>query len=105
MLRSLPLVLVEVWVIIPTPPWNFARKEVLFLFNLDRLVVSARILASLGSELVHYFANTMLLYFSVTVCSSYPDGNYVPVSQSSFVLLMKKIRIEFGTDNIALNIW
>ena len=38
-------------------------KDRLFLSNLDKLVVSARILASLGSVLVHSFAANMLFYF------------------------------------------
>ena len=40
-------------------------KDKSFFSNLYRQVVSARILASLGSVLFHYFSVTMLLYLSV----------------------------------------
>ena len=59
------------------------------LSNLDRWVVSAIILAYLGSVLVHYFAVSVLLYFSVTLWMGFTYGNYVPASQSSFVLSIK----------------
>ena len=37
-----------------------------FIFsNLDRRVINAGILVSIGSILVYYFAETTLLYFSV----------------------------------------
>ena len=54
------LVLVQIWVLLSRHPCTVARTEVLFLFNLDRQVVSAIILAYLGSVLVHYFSATML---------------------------------------------
>ena len=68
------------------PPWNVASTEVLFLSNFYRKVVSAIILASMGSVLVHSFADTVLLYFSVAVWMSYPDGTSVPMYQSYFFL-------------------
>ena len=52
---------------LPPPPCNVARTDVLFFSNPDRGVVSEGILASLGSVLVHYFVATMLLYFSVAL--------------------------------------
>ena len=65
---------------------NVASTEVLFLSNLYRKVVSAIILASMGSVLVHYFDDTVLLYFSVAVWMSSPDGTSVPMYQSYFFL-------------------
>ena len=92
----------QIWVLLPFLPLNFASTEVLFLSDLDRQVVSSRILVSLGYLLVHSFASTMLLYFSVVLRMSYPYGTYVPVSQSSLVFSMKLMNVEFGTDNRSL---
>ena len=61
-----------------------------------------RILASLGSVLVHYFAAIMLLYFSVELWMSYTDGTYVTVYQSSLVLSTKVLKVEFGPENRSL---
>ena len=43
--------------------FNFFNERSFVLYNLDRRVVSARILVSLGSVLVHYCDDTILLYF------------------------------------------
>ena len=80
--------------------------EELFLFfsNIYRRAVSARILASLGSVLVHYFSANMLFYLSFAFLISSPSVTYIPVSQSSLVLSMKLLRVELVADNISLKI-
>ena len=47
------------------PPHLTVSITEVFFSNLDRRVVSARILASLGYVLVHYFDATVVLYFSL----------------------------------------
>ena len=104
MLGPLSLVLVRVWVLLPHPPWNFSMIEV-FFSNLDIRVVSAIVLVFLGSALVHYFSGAILFYFLVAFRVSSPDGGSAPVYQSSFVISMKLFNVNFGLDNIELNIW
>ena len=65
---------------LPPTPLTVARTEVLFLYILDRRVVSARILVFLGSVLVPYCADTSLLYLSAEFCLSYLAGTSIPVS-------------------------
>ena len=57
-------------------------KEIIFvLYKSDRRVVNARILVSLGSVLVPYCADTILLYFSAALWMSYLDGTSLPVNK------------------------
>ena len=67
--------------------------------NLDRQVVIARIVSSLGSDLVHFPPASMLFYFSVAFWMSNPAGTSVLVYQSYLFLPMKLLKVEFGTDN------
>ena len=64
LLGYLILVLVLVWVLLPPLIWNFQKNKI-SLSKLHKNFVSASVLAYLGIFLVHYFADTMLLYFSV----------------------------------------
>ena len=64
-----------------SPPLTVARTEVLFLYNLYRRVVIAIIVVSLGSVLVHYCADTILLYLSAALWMIYIDGTSLPVSK------------------------
>ena len=50
-------------------------------YNVYSLIVVARIWASLGSILVHYFSATVLLNLSVLFLISSPISTYVPVYQ------------------------
>ena len=103
LLGSLPLVLVRFWVMLPPPPSTVSIKKVLCSSNLDRRVVSARSLTSLGSVFVHYFAATMLLYLSVAFLMRSPATTSVHVYQSYLVLSMKRLKVEFCPENKALN--
>ena len=68
-------------------------------------VVSAIILGFMGSVLVHYFAATVLMYFSGALWVSLSAGTYFPVYQSFFFISMKLLRVEFGPDSRSLNRW
>ena len=94
--------LVRIWFLLLPPPLTVASTEVLFLYNLDRRLVSARILEYLGSLLVRSFDYTMLLYFSLAFWMSYCSGTYLPVSQSYLFLSMK---VEIVPYNIDDNYW
>ena len=61
--------------------------------------------ASFGYVLVYYFTVVVLLYFSVSISVGSTDGASVPVYQSSLLLSMKLFKVEFGPDNIALEMW
>ena len=63
------------------------------LYNLDKIVVSAIILSSLGSVFIEYSTGTMLLYFSVAFWMSYPARTSFPVYQSYLVLSMKLFKV------------
>ena len=94
--------LVRIWFLLLPPPLTVASTEVLFLYNLDRRLVSARILEYLGSLLVRSFDYTMFLYFSLAFWMSYYSGTYLSVSQSYLVLSMK---VEIVPYNIDENYW
>ena len=71
---------------------NF-KDRIFSPYNLDIWVVSARILASLRSVLVHSFSTTMLLYLSVASWMSTPYGTSLPMYQSSLVLSVKLLKV------------
>ena len=59
---------------------NICKDRSFFPSNLDKQVVSAIILTSLGYVLVHYFTHTMLLYFSLALLLRSPSRNSITVS-------------------------
>ena len=73
------------WAWFPSPPWTVASTEVLYFSNLDIRVFRSRIMASLGSFLVRYFADTIPVYISVALWISSSAGTFVPVSQTPLV--------------------
>ena len=81
------------------------KDRSLFFSNLYIQVVSEIILVSLGSVLVHYFVANVLLYLSVAFWLSSYAGTSVTVYQSSFILSMKLLNVEFSPNNISLNMW
>ena len=86
---SLTLVLMWFWVMCPPHPWTVSGTEVFYLSNLDKKVVSARIMMSLGSVFVHYFYATMLLHFTVTFLVRSVASTSVSVSQFFIIISMK----------------
>ena len=99
--------LLHVWVMCPHPhpPFTVSMTEFLSFSNLYRLVGSEIILASLGSIRIHFFVADIFLYLSVALLVRCDSKTSVPLYKSSFVLSMKRLKIEFGHENRALNKW
>ena len=70
----------------------FPMIDVLVNYNLDRRVVNASILASLGYFLVHAFSATIIVYLQVSFPISSTSRMFVPVSQPYFVISMKQLK-------------
>ena len=65
---------------------------------------SAKRLASLRSVFFRYFAATMLLYLSVALLMRYDARTSDSVYQSTFVVSMKQLKVEFVPDYRSLKI-
>ena len=80
-LGSLYLLLLQVRILFDISGSTIVRTKILVISNLDRRVVSTRILSLLGSILVQSFAATMVWYLSVSFYIISPDGISMPISQ------------------------